>query len=189
MVEVWRTLCGFMAGKDIFVRLLEILNIAHGPLLASLWMTGDPIFSYRRDVEHKYRWEVVPSHLLPKYASKSHYIWSHLFAAVRKSGSGGGDPDKIIQLSYHHCHIKYWLMCLSMVHRHPTTTYSQESQVGILVLLVTSHVTLGKSFIFPEPRVIICPWNHSYLQKTFIFREIFVENCLKDSQFISLTLE
>lgn len=37
-----------------------------------------------------------------------------------------------------------------MVHRHPTIPCGQESQVEIWVLLITSHVTLRKLFIFSE---------------------------------------
>ena len=53
---------------------------------------------------------------------------------------------RIINLVFtiHHCHNKHHILCLFRVHRHPTITCSQESQVRILVLLVT----LGKVIYF-----------------------------------------
>lgn len=44
----WFEFCGFIVGKYISISLLEILHIAHGPLLAPLRITSGPVLLMER---------------------------------------------------------------------------------------------------------------------------------------------
>lgn len=93
----------------------------------------------------------VPFHVLPLCVFKSHSTDEATYSSLCLSPAlVAVILIRIVKLviSIHLCHNKYHIVCLSMVQRHPTLTCSRESQVGILVLLVTTYVTMEEAVCF-----------------------------------------